>query len=98
MTHCTEDDLILHYYGEKPGHSDIDHHLAACSVCSASYRSIAETLQLVVAPEVPERDDSYALQVWSRVRSRLPERPAPWWQAWFAWRAMTVGAAVASVL
>ena len=106
MTHCTDDDLILHYYGEEPRRPAIDTHLARCSECSAAYRSIADTLQLVVAPEVPERDDSYSNEVWSRIRARLPERPVPWWQAsfgWafgraFRWEAVTVMAAVATVV
>jgi hypothetical protein len=97
MSHWTEDDLILHYYGEPPRRSDVEH-LATCSTCAAAYRSIADTLQLVVAPEVPERGDSYALEVWSRLRARLPERPVPWWRTWFRWEGMMAAAAVAVVV
>ena len=75
MTHYTEDELILHYYGEDRARPDVERHLAACDECAAAYHSMAETLELVVAPEVPERDESYALDVWTRIRARLPERP-----------------------
>jgi hypothetical protein len=98
MTHCTEDDLILHYYGEERSSVDVERHLAACSECSTAYRAIQETLQLVVPPEVPDRDDSYSLEVWSRIRTRLPEQRVPWWQAWFGWETMGVAAAVACVV
>lgn len=98
MTHCTEDDLILHYYGEERTRPEILRHLSACAECSATYRSIEETLHLVVAPEVPERSDSYALEVWGRIRTRLPERRARWWQAWFAWETVALAAAVATVV
>jgi hypothetical protein len=102
MTHCTEDDLILHYYGEEPRRSAIRTHLARCPECSAAYSSIADTLQFVVEPEVPERDDSYSLEVWSRIRARLPERPDPWWRSsfgWaFRWEAITVMATMATVV
>jgi hypothetical protein len=94
MTHWTDNDLILHYYGEGPEHPDFNHHLATCARCSAAYRSIVDTLELVVSPEVPERDDSYPLEVWSQLRARLPESPVPWWLAWFGWQAVRVPAAV----
>jgi hypothetical protein len=98
MTHLTEEELILHYYGEDRGHADTDGHLAACAECSMLYRSIVDTLQLVVAPEVPERDESYSVEVWSRIRGRLPVRRAPWWQAWFEWDSLAMAAAVTSVV
>jgi hypothetical protein len=102
MTHCTEDDLILHYYGEERTRPEIgleiERHLSACAECSATYRSIEETLRFVVAPEVPERSDSYSLEVWGRLRTRLPERRARWWQAWFAWKTVALAAAVATVV
>jgi hypothetical protein len=40
-THLTEDDLILHYYGET-GHGDearIDAHLASCAECQDAKKS-----------------------------------------------------------
>jgi hypothetical protein len=98
MTHCTEEQLILHYYAEDRGQPDVERHLAACAECAAEYHAMVETLQLVVAPAVPERDDSYALDVWTRIRTRLPERAAPWWHAWLRWDAMTVAVAVATVV
>jgi hypothetical protein len=102
MTHCTEDDLILHYYGEEGTRPEIgleiQRHLSTCAECSATYRSIEETLQFVVAPEVPERSDSYSLEVWGRIRTRLPERRPLWWQAWFAWKTVALTAAMASVV
>ncbi|MEP7307159.1 MAG: hypothetical protein ABJA98_16730 [Acidobacteriota bacterium] len=98
MTHCTEEQLILHYYGEDGGRPDVERHLAACAECAAEYRAMFETLQLVVAPAVPERDDSYALDVWTRIRTRLPEQAAPWWHVWLGWDRVAVAVAVATVV
>ena len=98
MSHCTEDELILHYYGEARAPAAVDRHLATCAGCADAYQAIVGTLQLVVAPEPPERDDSYSHEVWSRLRGRLPERPVPWWQAWFGWTPVTVAAAIATVV
>ena len=98
MTHCTEEQLILHYYGEDRERPDVERHLAACDECAAEYHSMVETLELVVAPAVPERDESYALDVWTRIRTRLPERAAPWWHVWLGWDRMAVAVAVAAVV
>ena len=118
MIHYSEDDLILHYYGEGPrrgdpstgsgssratSRGDVEHHFETCAECAAAYHALVETLQLVVAPEVPERDDTYPLQVWQRIRSRLPEHNvrflgSPWWQGWLVWRPMTAAAALVVVI
>ena len=77
MTHCSEDDLILHYYGEVPAHREVTQHLDTCAACAANYQSIAETMRLVAAPDVPERSERYGREVWQQVRARLPERRRP---------------------
>lgn len=94
MTHHSEDDLILYYYGEGRRRLDIERHLDGCPECSAVYRSIAGTLRLVPVPDVPERDDSYSLEVWQRLRPRLPDQDGPSWRAWLGWNrvSMTVSA------
>ena len=72
--HISEDDLTLYYYGEGRGRVEIERHLDTCRECAAVYREIAGTLAMIVAPEVPERGDQYGLEVWQRIRQRLPER------------------------
>ena len=86
MTHYTDEDLILYYYGEGARRADVEGHLDTCATCVAVYRSISDTLQLVPDTDIPERNELYALEVWQRIRSRLSEHHAPWWHAWFAWR------------
>jgi hypothetical protein len=100
MTHCTDDDLVLHYYGE----ADCGPHLAGCDACALQYRELRELLGAVPA-DVPARGDHYGLEVWHRVRPRLTA-PLPWWatfargasarQAAFRW-AMGTAAIVALV-
>jgi len=83
MRHPGEDELILYHYGEGRRREQIDAHLQECGDCARSYRSITDTLALVAAPEVPERDDRYGLEVWQRIRHDLPVQEAPWWVAWY---------------
>ena len=97
MTHYTEEHLILYYYGEgrKRDRAAVEHHLESCAECSAAYRALAETLQLIAGAEVPERGESYPMEVWQRIRSRLPAQEATWWHEWFEWRLVAAAIAVA---
>jgi hypothetical protein len=96
--HYSEDDLTLYYYGEGRRRDAIEKHLADCAACASLYRDISGTLQLVVAPEAPERGEQYGLEVWQRIRHKLPERPAPWWSPWFHRDRLTLAAAAAMLV
>ena len=99
VKHYTEEDLILYYYEERPRRADMQAHLDACEPCAAAYHALASTLKLVAAPEAPERGDQYGLEVWQRVRHRLPEQEVPWWSVWFrADRLALVGAFAVLIL
>lgn len=80
--HCTQDDLVLYYYGESKRREAIDEHLASCAACSTAYQEIVGTLALVGHPEIPERDERYGLEVWQRIRHHLPVQEPPFWMAW----------------
>jgi hypothetical protein len=80
MRHYTEDDLVLHHYGEGRRRDELDQHLHTCPACEARYREIADTLEIVGDAGIPERDDRYGLEVWQRIRHDLPSQEAPWWR------------------
>jgi hypothetical protein len=71
----SEEDLILHHYGESAGDPHADAHLAECAACRASLLALRGDLEALGEGEVPERGDDYAEQVWERLRPRLQERP-----------------------
>lgn len=83
MRHYTEDELILYHYGEVRRRERIDEHLESCERCASAYREIRDTLALVSALDVPERDERYGLEVWQRIRHALPIQEPPWWTAWY---------------
>jgi hypothetical protein len=97
MTHYDEGDLILYYYGEGRQPADVKRHLAECQDCSAVYRSIGETLRLVPVADLPDRDDSYPLEVWQRLRPLLPEEQGRAWSVWFGWRSVSLAAAAVAI-
>ena len=75
MTHLSDDELVLHHYGEE---TDGRPHLAACAECAARYHELSAVLAQIVVQE-PERDEDYAAGVWRQLRPRLPES-RPWWR------------------
>jgi hypothetical protein len=105
-SHISEDDLTLYYYGEGRRRAEIERHLDTCQACAAVYREIAGTLAMIVAPDVPERGEQYGLEVWQRIRHRLPERDQGF--GWFSrfsgfpgfsgFSGVAVGAAAAALL
>ena len=100
MKHYSAEDLILHFYGEDAGRRrrEISQHVDECASCAAIYRELARTLLLLEAPEVPERGDQYGLEVWQRIRARLPEPEAPWWVRWLKWDRLALAGAVAMLV
>jgi len=97
VKHYSEDDLTLYYYyGEGRRRADIERHLDDCAPCASLYREIAGTLAMIAAPDVPERGDQYGLEVWQRIRHKLPEQDAPWWTTLF--RVDRLGAAAAAAV
>jgi len=94
MNHLSEEQLILHYYGEEPAVAGapealdalaIEHHLDECPGCRSLYGSLQRVLNIVDSLPVPERPADYGAQVWQRIRPKLPARrrgfnflPAPW--------------------
>ena len=73
MTHPSQDDLVLHHYGEDDA-ARIDEHLAACETCRGELEAIRRTLAAVPVEAVPERGEDYGAQVWERIRPRLAAR------------------------
>jgi hypothetical protein len=83
MRHYSEDELILYHYREGRRRDRVEQHLEQCADCTATYRALVETLSAVAEIEVPERDERYGLEVWQRIRHRLPVPEGSWSMAWY---------------
>ena len=88
--HCSDDELILEYYGETSASAT---HLSSCASCTARYRALRAVLDDVTL-EPPDRGEHYGLEVWQAIRHRLPS-PQPTWRGWLTPR---LGLAAAAVL
>lgn len=95
MNHLSEEDLVLHYYGEGPDAISEARHLEECAQCRDALEALAADLA-GFGLEVPQRPENYGERVWLRIADRLPER-----RPWFAlspWRWAMAGAAFAGLL
>jgi hypothetical protein len=74
-THVTDDDLVLHYYGElaAPEEGDVAAHLDACRICRASYTRLQRVLGAVDerALEPAALSDGFERTVWARLEPNL---------------------------
>jgi hypothetical protein len=87
MKHLSQNDLILHYYGES--RAGIAKHVEECSECRANFEQLSRTLSAIALPEPPSRGEEYGAKMWSRIRHKLPEqiKTLPWWAVPRRWAA-----------
>lgn len=69
--HLSEDELVLHYYGESEDAAAVALHLGACAECRSSYETLTRMLAAVSRSEVPERGADFGLAMWQRLRPGL---------------------------
>ena len=86
MTHLTEDQLVLHYYGEMTAAEEAQaaDHLTACRACHDDLRRLQRVLAVVdesvlVGPELPEQ---FERTVWARLEPNLGGSRRGW-LSWF---------------
>jgi hypothetical protein len=70
--HLTEEQLILHYYGEAR-ESEVDGHLNGCEECRSQYRSLQRVLNVADTYTVPDPAPGFEAMVWQRLQPRLPK-------------------------
>lgn len=97
MKHLSEEQIILHCYGDASDGVAIDQHLEGCAECRAEFEKVKNLLAEIPSIEVPE--PAYLEQkVWLNLRDRLGEEKLPVWNRLFGWSRWAVGAVVAVLL
>jgi hypothetical protein len=110
MNHLSEEELILHYYGEpgeprepgEPGDSLAgERHLEECGECRALYASLERVLHTVDALPVPECSAEFGATVWQRIEGRMEHsagaRRGTWRTLPAPWRWAAAAAACAAL-
>ena len=94
MIHLSEDQLVLHYYGE-PLDGPVEDHLRECESCRAEYRGLQRVLNSLDASAVPERPPAYGAAVWRKIESRVRGRRR---LVWLSARQWGLAAAMAALI
>ncbi len=94
MTHLSEEQLVLHYYGE-PVEEPVDAHLAGCEACRDEYRRLQRLLNTVDSAPVPERPLDYGAAVWQRISPQVRGR---WRFGWLGKREWMLAGVMAGML
>jgi len=98
MSHLSEEELILHYYGEEGDSFAAERHLEECGECRNVYASIQRALNMAGAVAIPERGPEYGAKVWMRLQPRLAGRSFMRWFPAPVWRWAAAGTAIAVLL
>jgi hypothetical protein len=78
--HLTEEDLILHYYGELQ--SDAAGHLRECAACRSAFTKLQRVFAMVDAAPEPALSDGFERIVWARLQPAL-DHARGGWARWF---------------
>jgi hypothetical protein len=84
MNHLSDEQIILHYYGEAEGEAEIRSHLAQCRHCRAEFERVESLLAQIEPTEVPEPPAFFEEKTWLNLRDRLPPKRSRFRQ-WFGW-------------
>ena len=78
--HPTDDELILHYYGElaTPAKRTVSAHLSVCPACQASFITLQRVLAAVEAAPAPEVADGFERTAWARLQPALANSRRGW--------------------
>jgi hypothetical protein len=104
MTHPTDEELILHYYGEGGTNAEtpVAAHLDDCDACRSAWTRLRQTMEMVDVAEVPEPPLEFERVMWARVQPALSAAArSPWparTRAWWSLRALVPLAAIAALI
>ncbi len=98
--HLSEEELILHYYGETPRADEtrVTGHLASCGECELANQQLRRVLMLVGAAPPVEARPGFERDVWARVEPQLQAQKSGWRTFFWAPQWALAGGVAALVL
>ncbi len=75
--HPSEEQLVLHYYGDDDDHAVVARHLSSCTECSVLYARLTGLLGAVKSSEMPEPLHGFEERIWKKVHERIIESQRP---------------------
>ena len=96
-THLSEDELILHYYGETDAadESRVESHLASCPGCRSANQQLRRVMTLVDSVAPVEAPPGFERVAWARLEPALDANNRSPWKSifWFPQWALAGGVA-----
>ncbi len=75
MRHLSEEQIVLHYYGDAGIEQEVRWHLSECSSCQAEFERVQALLAQIEPTEVPEPAKFFEEKTWLNLRDRLAREP-----------------------
>src|SRR5215203_3826477 len=99
-THLTEDDLILHFYGEtEPGDAArVESHLASCPDCQGARAALVRVMMLVDSAGPVEAPSGFERTAWARLEPQLDSNVRSGWRTFFWFPQWALAGGVAAML
>lgn len=97
--HLTDDELVLHYYGETPADEQTraESHLSACGSCQQHYTRLQRVMAVVDSSGAFEAPAGFERTAWARLQPALPSAARGWLTA-FLWSPVRLGWAAAVLI
>ena len=74
MKHLTEEQIVLHCFGDAEHSAEIDQHLNECLECRETFSQVKAMLASIEPTSVPEPHESLEEKIWLKLQDRLPKR------------------------
>jgi hypothetical protein len=82
MKHLSEEQIVLHCYGDAEDEEEVRGHLEACPACRDEFQRVQGLLKQIEPVEVPEPAAIFEEKTWLNLRDRLPAKRSGFRQ-WF---------------
>jgi len=98
--HLTEDELILHYYGEtdRDDASRVAAHLASCVECQGANEKLARVMAMVDSASPVEAPDGFERIAWARLEPKLESNSTRTLRSFFWFPQWALAGGVAALL
>src|SRR5215475_10693995 len=98
MTHLSEEQIVLHYYGDADNAAAVESHLSACADCRAEFARVQAMLRQIEPIDVPEPAAGFEEKTWLNVRDRLPALKTGFFAWLFSPRRFVLAGSMAALL
>jgi hypothetical protein len=80
-SHLSEEQLVLHYYGDDENRPLVARHLDGCESCRVSFAKLSGLLGAVKSSDAPEPLHGLEERVWQKIHGHIIESHRPRWFA-----------------